>query len=74
MNAFKCASCFAEPDDRDLERIHDDLFVKHPRGIQPAGWLCPRCAPELEQACSGLFYDVVKVVGSSPEHEYGSET
>lgn len=72
--AYRCASCGADPDERELERIHDDLFVRRPGGVQPAGWLCPRCAPELEQACSGLFFDVVEVGGSSPEHEYGSES
>jgi len=64
---FVCASCCATPDERDQSRIDTDIAAGN---RLPAGWLCPRCAPALEQAASGLFFDVVEVGGASPEHEY----
>jgi hypothetical protein len=71
MKPYICAKCSAEPDAREYARIEADI-EQHPTICQPAGWLCPACAPELQQAPSGLFFDVVDIGGSSPEHEYES--
>ena len=67
---FQCA-CGATPDVRETQRIRDDLGC-NPSVEEPAGWHCPTCAPDLQQAASGLFWDILEVGGSSPEHEYKS--
>lgn len=67
---YVCA-CGATPNAQELTRIESDLATQ-PTADKPAGWHCPTCAPALQEAPSGLFWGVVEVVGSSPEHGYES--
>lgn len=60
---WTCETCGCDPDARDLERIESDLAASR---IPTVAWHCPRCAPDLELAPSGLAWNVVDVVGSSP--------
>ena len=66
---YVCDRCYASANLDEFERCTNDR-INHERDNPPVRWTCMKCAPDLKLASSGLGWDIVDVVGSSPE-DYG---
>ena len=65
LAACRCTRCNTVPDATEIARIERDLATNP--GSPPTRWMCMKCEPALALATSGLGWDVVEVVGCSPE-------